>query len=123
MADYNRCEEYIVGQDHEANSKGNKYGGLMPKKKPLISKANQHDFGSGPYDSVTFSPCTPCAFSRVDARDEGDWSMHDGGRRDEEKECGSNTCTERHSERKVDDVGEVNWERLRDNERTKEGVE
>ncbi|KAI8031870.1 Suppressor of RPS4-RLD 1 [Camellia lanceoleosa] len=45
MADYSRsCEEYIATQEQEVASSGKKYGGLVPKKKPLISKI-------GPYAS------------------------------------------------------------------------
>ncbi|XP_058083307.1 uncharacterized protein LOC131231208 isoform X2 [Magnolia sinica] len=37
MAGSNRGEDF-VSQEEEANSLGKKYGGLVPKKKPLISK-------------------------------------------------------------------------------------
>ncbi|KAI3459234.1 hypothetical protein Pfo_015897 [Paulownia fortunei] len=41
MADYKRNEEHIAAafQDDEAAPMDKKYGGLVPKKKPLISKA------------------------------------------------------------------------------------
>ncbi|KAG5555215.1 hypothetical protein RHGRI_012681 [Rhododendron griersonianum] len=39
MENYNRsCEEYVATQEQEGDA-GKKYGGLVPKKKPLISKA------------------------------------------------------------------------------------
>ncbi|XP_058083309.1 uncharacterized protein LOC131231208 isoform X4 [Magnolia sinica] len=43
MAGSNRGEDF-VSQEEEANSLGKKYGGLVPKKKPLISKDNERAF-------------------------------------------------------------------------------
>ncbi|XAR57022.1 hypothetical protein NMG60_11025020 [Bertholletia excelsa] len=55
MADYSRaCEEYIAAQgQEEAASLGNKYGGLVPKKKPLISKDHERAF----FDSADWALC------------------------------------------------------------------
>lgn len=46
MADCNTSEENLIAfsKDHEDTSIGKKYGGLMPKKKPLISKDNERAF-------------------------------------------------------------------------------
>ncbi|KAH9683729.1 hypothetical protein WN944_025365 [Citrus x changshan-huyou] len=44
MADYNRGQDFYSSQDHEAASTEKKYGGLVPKKKPLISQDNGHAF-------------------------------------------------------------------------------
>ncbi|KAJ0940681.1 putative endosulphine [Helianthus annuus] len=43
MAGYERNEELISrnGHKHEGMAMGDKYGGLVPKKKPLISKASK----------------------------------------------------------------------------------
>ncbi|XP_042516930.1 uncharacterized protein LOC122091155 isoform X2 [Macadamia integrifolia] len=38
MAGCNRSEEYLASQEESAAAVGKKYGGLVPKKKPLISK-------------------------------------------------------------------------------------
>ncbi|XP_052188634.1 uncharacterized protein LOC127799005 [Diospyros lotus] len=48
MEDYNRsC------QDQEDASNGKKYGGLVPKKKPLISKDHERAF----FDSADWALC------------------------------------------------------------------
>ncbi|KAF8394644.1 hypothetical protein HHK36_020860 [Tetracentron sinense] len=44
MAGCNRGEEYIATQAEEETSLGKKYGGLVPKKKPLISKDHERAF-------------------------------------------------------------------------------
>ncbi|KAG9134419.1 hypothetical protein Leryth_027158 [Lithospermum erythrorhizon] len=45
MSQYKGGEEFVApSQNYEDSSLGNKYGGLMPKKKPLISKDNQRAF-------------------------------------------------------------------------------
>lgn len=43
MEGCNRSGEEFVSQEEEASS-GKKYGGLVPKKKPLISKDNERAF-------------------------------------------------------------------------------
>ncbi|XP_057470738.1 uncharacterized protein LOC130759600 isoform X2 [Actinidia eriantha] len=54
MTDYNRsCEDYIATQDQEGASVGKKYGGLVPKKKPLISKDHERAF----FDSADWALC------------------------------------------------------------------
>ncbi|XP_028066502.1 uncharacterized protein LOC114269398 isoform X2 [Camellia sinensis] len=54
MADYSRsCEEYIATQEQEVASSGKKYGGLVPKKKPLISKDHERAF----FDSADWALC------------------------------------------------------------------
>ncbi|XP_059289280.1 uncharacterized protein LOC132042781 [Lycium ferocissimum] len=54
MADSSRTQELSVSsQDHETTSTGNKYGGLMPKKKPLISKDHERAF----FDSADWALC------------------------------------------------------------------
>uniref|UniRef100_A0A5B7ATZ0 Putative CAMP-regulated phosphoprotein 19-related protein isoform 1 n=1 Tax=Davidia involucrata TaxID=16924 RepID=A0A5B7ATZ0_DAVIN len=53
MADYNRSEEYTASQDNEGASMGKKYGGLVPKKKPLISKDHERAF----FDSADWALC------------------------------------------------------------------
>ncbi|XP_057475204.1 uncharacterized protein LOC130763326 isoform X2 [Actinidia eriantha] len=54
MADYNRsCEDYIATQDQEGASTVKKYGGLVPKKKPLISKDHERAF----FDSADWALC------------------------------------------------------------------
>ncbi|XP_077218518.1 cAMP-regulated phosphoprotein 19-related protein [Tasmannia lanceolata] len=42
MAGYNGGEDF--GSQEEGTSLGKKYGGLVPKKKPLISKDNERAF-------------------------------------------------------------------------------
>ncbi|XP_042476834.1 uncharacterized protein LOC122058285 isoform X1 [Macadamia integrifolia] len=44
MAGRNRGEEYLASQEEEDATLGKKYGGLMPKKKPLISKDHERAF-------------------------------------------------------------------------------
>ncbi|KAJ7955191.1 cAMP-regulated phosphoprotein-like protein [Quillaja saponaria] len=54
MADCNRGEDYFASlNDLEATSGGKKYGGLMPKKKPLISKDHERAF----FDSADWALC------------------------------------------------------------------
>ncbi|XP_059646960.1 uncharacterized protein LOC132293452 isoform X3 [Cornus florida] len=57
MADYNGSEEYIASQDQEVASTGKKYGGLVPKKKPLISKDHERAF----FDSADWALCKQAA--------------------------------------------------------------
>ncbi|XP_054807232.1 uncharacterized protein LOC129309616 isoform X2 [Prosopis cineraria] len=52
MAGYNR-DEFFASQDPEETSTGNKYGGLTPKKKPLISKDHERAF----FDSADWALC------------------------------------------------------------------
>lgn len=53
MADCNRGEDYFSSQSHEEASMGKKYGGLVPKKKPLISKDHERAF----FDSADWALC------------------------------------------------------------------
>ncbi|KAI5349317.1 hypothetical protein L3X38_002204 [Prunus dulcis] len=53
MADCNRGEDYFSAQDHEASTVVQKYGGLAPKKKPLISKDHERAF----FDSADWALC------------------------------------------------------------------
>lgn len=54
MADCNRGDGFFPSsQDHEATSEVKKYGGLAPKKKPLISKDNERAF----FDSADWALC------------------------------------------------------------------
>ncbi|KAG2726951.1 hypothetical protein I3843_01G133000 [Carya illinoinensis] len=56
MADCNSTghEDYFASQDHEqATTTGNKYGGLVPKKKPLISNDHERAF----FDSADWALC------------------------------------------------------------------
>lgn len=53
MADCNRSEDYFSSQSHEEASMGKKYGGLVPKKKPLISKDHERAF----FDSADWALC------------------------------------------------------------------
>lgn len=54
MADYNGGEEYLAPQHmDEASTVGKKYGGLVPKKKPLISKDHERAF----FDSADWALC------------------------------------------------------------------
>ncbi|WJX27737.1 beta-D-xylosidase [Trifolium repens] len=52
MAECNR-EDYFLVNDIESTSAGKKYGGLVPKKKPLISKDNERAF----FDSADWALC------------------------------------------------------------------
>ncbi|XP_068327519.1 uncharacterized protein [Pyrus communis] len=52
MEDCSRGQDYFSAQDHEATS-ANKYGGLAPKKKPLISKDHERAF----FDSADWALC------------------------------------------------------------------
>ncbi|KAF5819177.1 putative endosulphine [Helianthus annuus] len=55
MAGYERNEELISrnGHKHEGMAMGDKYGGLVPKKKPLISKDHERAF----FDSADWALC------------------------------------------------------------------
>ncbi|PIN05349.1 hypothetical protein CDL12_22106 [Handroanthus impetiginosus] len=56
MADHKRSEEYkeVSSQDdHETVLIDKKYGGLVPKKKPLISKDHERAF----FDSADWALC------------------------------------------------------------------
>ncbi|KAB1213874.1 hypothetical protein CJ030_MR5G017137 [Morella rubra] len=55
MADCNRGhEDCYAAQDNEATTPtGKKYGGLMPKKKPLISNGHERAF----FDSADWALC------------------------------------------------------------------
>ncbi|XP_073286810.1 uncharacterized protein [Primulina huaijiensis] len=54
MAGYKRSEESAASsQEHETSSMDKKYGGLMPKKKPLISKDPERAF----FDSADWALC------------------------------------------------------------------
>ncbi|KAM7277966.1 hypothetical protein ACFE04_005100 [Oxalis oulophora] len=54
MADYKGShQEFYASPNHEAQSGANKYGGLTPKKKPLISKDNERAF----FDSADWALC------------------------------------------------------------------
>ncbi|KAF5752155.1 hypothetical protein HS088_TW01G00062 [Tripterygium wilfordii] len=54
MADFNGTEGFVVSdQDNQGATGGNKYGGLAPKKKPLISKDHQRAF----FDSADWALC------------------------------------------------------------------
>ncbi|OVA16814.1 Endosulphine [Macleaya cordata] len=45
MAGYNRGEDYMASKEEdEVSNVGKKYGGLVPKKKPLISKDHERAF-------------------------------------------------------------------------------
>ncbi|PON93229.1 Endosulphine [Trema orientale] len=53
MADCNRGEDYFSSQSQQEASVGKKYGGLAPKKKPLISKDHERAF----FDSADWALC------------------------------------------------------------------
>lgn len=53
MADCNSSENFYGSQDIEAASATKKYGGLAPKKKPLISKDHERAF----FDSADWALC------------------------------------------------------------------
>ncbi|XP_074282347.1 uncharacterized protein LOC141606893 [Silene latifolia] len=54
MADYNAGQDYMASQDiNEVSSPGKRYGGLAPKKKPLISKDHERAF----FDSADWALC------------------------------------------------------------------
>ncbi|XP_011009907.1 PREDICTED: uncharacterized protein LOC105114874 isoform X2 [Populus euphratica] len=53
MADCNNSENFYGSQDIEAASTTKKYGGLAPKKKPLISKDHERAF----FDSADWALC------------------------------------------------------------------
>ncbi|XVE82236.1 hypothetical protein DITRI_Ditri15bG0131700 [Diplodiscus trichospermus] len=54
MADYKNGEEgFYATQNHEETSTSKKYGGLAPKKKPLISKDHERAF----FDSADWALC------------------------------------------------------------------
>ncbi|KAI8561776.1 hypothetical protein RHMOL_Rhmol04G0368100 [Rhododendron molle] len=65
MENYNRsCEEYLAPQEQEGDA-GKKYGGLVPKKKPLISKASTDKF-------LCNLPCTDHERAFFDS---ADWAL------------------------------------------------
>ncbi|XP_042047664.1 uncharacterized protein LOC121793689 [Salvia splendens] len=54
MEDYNRSEDdNASSQHHESATVDKKYGGLVPKKKPLISKDHERAF----FDSADWALC------------------------------------------------------------------
>ncbi|KAJ9181840.1 hypothetical protein P3X46_005888 [Hevea brasiliensis] len=53
MADCNRNQDFYSSQELEGASMANKYGGLVPKKKPLISKDHERAF----FDSADWALC------------------------------------------------------------------
>ncbi|XVF62496.1 hypothetical protein PTKIN_Ptkin09bG0012600 [Pterospermum kingtungense] len=55
MADYKHGEEegLFAAQDQQVTATSKKYGGLVPKKKPLISKDNERAF----FDSADWALC------------------------------------------------------------------
>ncbi|KAI4344813.1 hypothetical protein L6164_012001 [Bauhinia variegata] len=53
MADCNGGGDYFANQSLEQTNTGNKYGGLTPKKKPLISKDHEKAF----FDSADWALC------------------------------------------------------------------
>ncbi|OMO53568.1 Endosulphine [Corchorus capsularis] len=52
MADCKQGEEFYGSQEHEGTT-AQKYGGLVPKKKPLISKDHERAF----FDSADWALC------------------------------------------------------------------
>ncbi|QHO37710.1 cAMP-regulated phosphoprotein-like protein [Arachis hypogaea] len=52
MADCNR-EDYFAAAEVESPTGGKKYGGLVPKKKPLISRDHERAF----FDSADWALC------------------------------------------------------------------
>ncbi|XP_019419317.1 PREDICTED: uncharacterized protein LOC109329892 isoform X1 [Lupinus angustifolius] len=52
MAECNR-EDYFTAPDVKTSSTAKKYGGLIPKKKPLISKDHERAF----FDSADWALC------------------------------------------------------------------
>ncbi|KAG2256129.1 hypothetical protein Bca52824_075423 [Brassica carinata] len=42
--DYNRADDFLFSQRQESASGAHKYGGLVPKKKPLISQNHKRAF-------------------------------------------------------------------------------
>ncbi|XWS38964.1 hypothetical protein CRYUN_Cryun18bG0008900 [Craigia yunnanensis] len=53
MADFKHCEDFFANQDHEVTGAIKKYGGMVPKKKPLISKDHERAF----FDSADWALC------------------------------------------------------------------
>ncbi|XP_007035742.2 PREDICTED: uncharacterized protein LOC18603609 [Theobroma cacao] len=53
MADCKHGEDFYASQDHEGTTTAKKYGGLVPKKKPLISKDHERAF----FDSADWALC------------------------------------------------------------------
>ncbi|XP_011020401.1 PREDICTED: uncharacterized protein LOC105122797 isoform X2 [Populus euphratica] len=53
MADCNRNEDFYGSQEIQVASMTKKYGGLAPKKKPLISKDHERAF----FDSADWALC------------------------------------------------------------------
>ncbi|XP_024986742.1 uncharacterized protein LOC112521954 isoform X2 [Cynara cardunculus var. scolymus] len=66
MAEYERKEEFISknGHEHEETTMGQKYGGLVPKKKPLISKDHERAF----FDSADWALCKRTPRQRLPPR-------------------------------------------------------
>lgn len=62
MAEYNTGEDYLGSQDmiNEASSIDKKYGGLQPRKKPLISKDHERAF----FDSADWALCKQGAMTQ-----------------------------------------------------------
>ncbi|XP_061985885.1 uncharacterized protein LOC133704867 isoform X5 [Populus nigra] len=57
MADCNRNEDFYGSQEIQEASMTKKYGGLAPKKKPLISKDHERAF----FDSADWALCKQAA--------------------------------------------------------------
>ncbi|XP_024462261.1 uncharacterized protein LOC18101480 isoform X2 [Populus trichocarpa] len=57
MADCNRNEDFYGSQEIQVASMTKKYGGLAPKKKPLISKDHERAF----FDSADWALCKQAA--------------------------------------------------------------
>ncbi|XVF38823.1 hypothetical protein REPUB_Repub20aG0135400 [Reevesia pubescens] len=53
MADFKHGEDFYASQDHEETVAAKNYGGLVPKKKPLISKDHERAF----FDSADWALC------------------------------------------------------------------
>ncbi|KAK9724211.1 hypothetical protein RND81_05G055700 [Saponaria officinalis] len=55
MANYNGGDDYLASQNiiEVSSPTGNRYGGLAPKKKPLISKDHERAF----FDSADWALC------------------------------------------------------------------
>uniref|UniRef100_A0A2P2IQ40 cAMP-regulated phosphoprotein 19-related protein n=1 Tax=Rhizophora mucronata TaxID=61149 RepID=A0A2P2IQ40_RHIMU len=53
MADCKRNDDFNASQDLEAATEMKKYGGLVPRKKPLISKDHERAF----FDSADWALC------------------------------------------------------------------
>ncbi|XWS08515.1 hypothetical protein CRYUN_Cryun40dG0009200 [Craigia yunnanensis] len=53
MAEYKHGEDFYGSQDNKETTAIKKYGGLVPKKKPLISKDHERAF----FDSADWALC------------------------------------------------------------------